>query len=89
MLMCRRCCLTRRDAALHHRQRRDVLFSSSTSLLLAGNVMDPSSIMLIAAPILFPVAMKLGIDRVTSPLFFALARTQQASVPPPPRSVCV
>lgn len=58
-------------------------------LLLAGNVMDPSSIMLIAAPILFPVAMKLGIDRVTSPPFFALARTQQASIPPPPRSVHV
>ena len=38
-------------------------------LLLAGNVMDPSSIMLIAAPILLPVAMKLGIDRVTSPPF--------------------
>jgi C4-dicarboxylate transporter, DctM subunit len=31
-------------------------------LLLAGNVMEPSSITLIMAPILFPVAMKLGID---------------------------
>src|SRR5260221_1497781 len=31
-------------------------------LLLAGNVMEPSSIVLIMAPILFPVAMKLGID---------------------------
>ena len=30
-------------------------------LLLAGNVMEPSSIVLIMAPILFPVAMKLGI----------------------------
>ncbi|MET3432061.1 MULTISPECIES: TRAP transporter large permease [Herbaspirillum] len=33
-------------------------------LLLAGNVMEPSSIVLILAPILFPVAMKLGIDPV-------------------------
>jgi len=33
-------------------------------LLLAGNVMEPSSIILIMAPILFPVADKLGIDPV-------------------------
>jgi C4-dicarboxylate transporter DctM subunit len=33
-------------------------------LLLAGNVMEPSSIVLILAPILFPVAVKLGIDPV-------------------------
>ena len=33
-------------------------------LLLAGNVMEPSSIVLIMAPILFPVAMTLGIDPV-------------------------
>jgi C4-dicarboxylate transporter DctM subunit len=33
-------------------------------LLIAGNVMEPSSIVLITAPILFPVAMKLGIDPV-------------------------
>jgi C4-dicarboxylate transporter, DctM subunit len=33
-------------------------------LLIAGNVMEPSSIILIMAPILFPVAMKLGIDPV-------------------------
>jgi len=33
-------------------------------LLIAGNVMEPSSIVLIMAPILFPVAMKLGIDPV-------------------------
>jgi C4-dicarboxylate transporter DctM subunit len=33
-------------------------------LLLAGNVMEPSSIVLIMAPILFPVATKLGIDPV-------------------------
>ncbi|WP_343728753.1 TRAP transporter large permease subunit [Duganella sp.] len=33
-------------------------------LLLAGNIMEPSSIVLIMAPILFPVAMKLGIDPI-------------------------
>jgi C4-dicarboxylate transporter DctM subunit len=33
-------------------------------LLVAGNVMEPSSIVLIMAPILFPVAMKLGIDPI-------------------------
>ena len=33
-------------------------------LLLAGNVMEPSSITLIMAPILFPVAVKLGIDPI-------------------------
>jgi len=33
-------------------------------LLLAGNVMEPSSIVLIMAPILFPVAVKLGVDPV-------------------------
>ena len=33
-------------------------------LLLAGNVMEPSSIILILAPILFPVAVKLGINPV-------------------------
>ncbi|MFX9008139.1 TRAP transporter large permease subunit, partial [Acinetobacter baumannii] len=33
-------------------------------LLLAGNVMEPSSIVLILAPILFPVAVKLGINPV-------------------------
>jgi C4-dicarboxylate transporter DctM subunit len=33
-------------------------------LLIAGNVMEPSSIVLIMAPILFPVALKLGIDPI-------------------------
>ncbi|HJV60327.1 MAG TPA: TRAP transporter large permease subunit [Albitalea sp.] len=33
-------------------------------LLVAGNFMEPSSIVLIMAPILFPVALKLGIDPV-------------------------
>ncbi|WP_022979380.1 TRAP transporter large permease [Ideonella sp. B508-1] len=33
-------------------------------LLVAGNFMEPSSIVLIMAPILFPVAMKLGINPV-------------------------
>jgi C4-dicarboxylate transporter DctM subunit len=33
-------------------------------LLLAGNFMEPSSVILILAPILFPIAMELGIDPV-------------------------
>jgi C4-dicarboxylate transporter DctM subunit len=33
-------------------------------LLLAGNVMDPSSILLIMAPILFPLATSLGVDPI-------------------------
>ena len=33
-------------------------------LLLVGNIMEPSSIILITAPILFPVAMALGIDPI-------------------------
>jgi C4-dicarboxylate transporter DctM subunit len=33
-------------------------------LLIAGNVMEPSSIVLITAPILFPIAARLGIDPV-------------------------
>ena len=36
----------------------------SLLLLLAGNVMEPSSIVLIMAPILFPVAVALGVDPV-------------------------
>ncbi len=40
------------------------LLAVNIMLLVAGNFMEPSSIILIMAPILFPVAMKLGIDPV-------------------------
>ena len=40
------------------------LLVTNVLLLIAGNVMEPSSIILILAPILFPVAMKLGIDPI-------------------------
>ena len=40
------------------------LFMVNILLLLAGNVMEPSSIVLIMAPILTPVAVRLGIDPV-------------------------
>jgi len=40
------------------------LIVANILLLLAGNFMEPSSIVLILAPILFPIAMKLGIDPV-------------------------
>ena len=45
-------------------------------LLLAGNVMEPSSIVLIMAPILFPVAMTLGID----PVHFGIIMTVNMEV---------
>jgi len=40
------------------------LVAVNIMLLLAGNIMEPSSIILITAPILFPVAMALGIDPI-------------------------
>ncbi|WP_445679628.1 TRAP transporter large permease [Radicibacter daui] len=40
------------------------LIAVNIILLAAGNFMEPSSIVLIMAPILFPVAVKLGIDPV-------------------------
>jgi C4-dicarboxylate transporter DctM subunit len=40
-------------------------------LLIAGNFMEPSSILLITVPVLFPVAMKLGID----PIHFGIIMT--------------
>jgi C4-dicarboxylate transporter DctM subunit len=40
------------------------LLAVNVLLLMAGNFMEPSSIVLIFAPILFPVAVKLGIDPV-------------------------
>jgi C4-dicarboxylate transporter DctM subunit len=45
-------------------------------LLVAGNVMEPSSIILIMAPILFPVAIKLGID----PIHFGILITVNMEV---------
>jgi len=45
-------------------------------LLLAGNVMEPSSIVLIMAPLLFPVAMKLGVD----PVHFGIIMTVNMEV---------
>ena len=40
------------------------LLAVNILLLAAGNFMEPSSITLIFAPILFPMAMKLGIDPI-------------------------
>ena len=40
------------------------LLAVNLLLLLMGNFMEPSSIILITAPILFPIAMKLGIDPI-------------------------
>jgi len=41
-------------------------------LLIAGNFMEPSAIILIVAPIVFPTAMKLGIDPVHLGIIFVV-----------------
>ncbi len=40
------------------------LLAVNVMLLLAGNIMEPTSIILITSPVLFPVAMALGIDPI-------------------------
>ncbi|MCM8594124.1 TRAP transporter large permease [Accumulibacter sp.] len=52
------------------------LLAVNIILLLAGNFMEPSSIVLIFAPILFPVAIKLGID----PVHFGILMTVNMEV---------
>ncbi|RUQ36947.1 MAG: TRAP transporter large permease subunit [Candidatus Competibacteraceae bacterium] len=52
------------------------LLGVNVLLLLAGNVMEPSSITLIMAPILFPIAVKLGID----PVHFGIMMTVNMEV---------
>ncbi|WP_448872064.1 TRAP transporter large permease [Desulfobulbus propionicus] len=52
------------------------LFSVNILLLAAGNFMEPSSIVLIFAPILFPVAIKLGVD----PVHFGIMMTVNMEV---------
>ena len=52
------------------------LLAVNLLLLMAGNVMEPSSIVLIMAPILFPVAQKLGID----PVHFGIMMTVNMEV---------
>ncbi len=52
------------------------LFAVNILLLMAGNFMEPSSIMLIFAPILFPVAINLGVD----PVHFGIMMTVNMEV---------
>jgi len=52
------------------------LLAVNVILLVAGNFMEPSSIVLIFAPILFPVAVKLGID----PVHFGILMTVNMEV---------
>jgi C4-dicarboxylate transporter DctM subunit len=52
------------------------LLAVNVLLLAAGNFMEPSSIVLIFAPILFPVAVKLGID----PVHFGIMMTVNMEV---------
>ena len=60
----------------HNFGRITFLAVTNILLLLAGNVMEPSSIILILAPILFPVAMQLGID----PIHFGILITVNMEV---------
>ena len=68
----RACADHRADPAGHRpadRPRRNLqpwqfLLIVNIILLVAGNFMEPSAIVLITAPILFPTAMKLGIDPI-------------------------
>lgn len=60
----------------HHLGMVAFLAVTNVLLLLAGNVMEPSSIILILAPILFPVAMQLGID----PIHFGILMTVNMEV---------
>ena len=52
------------------------LLAVNVLLLAAGNFMEPSSIVLIFAPILFPVAVKLGVD----PIHFGIMMTVNMEV---------
>jgi C4-dicarboxylate transporter, DctM subunit len=52
------------------------LLAVNILLLVAGNFMEPSSIVLIFAPILFPVAIQLGID----PVHFGIMMTVNMEV---------
>ena len=52
------------------------LLAVNVLLLMAGNFMEPSSIVLIFAPILFPVAIKLGIN----PVHFGILMTVNMEV---------
>jgi C4-dicarboxylate transporter DctM subunit len=52
------------------------LLAVNVLLLMAGNFMEPSSIVLIFAPILFPVAIKLGVD----PVHFGIMMTVNMEV---------
>jgi hypothetical protein len=68
-----------------------VEFLLVVNLLLAGNVMEPSSIVLITARILFPIAVSLGINpvhldilmTVTMEVASAIRRTASISTSPP------
>ena len=48
------------------------LFLVNIILLVAGNFMDPSAIVLIMAPILYPVAVKLGVNPIHMGILMAV-----------------
>lgn len=51
-------------------------------LLAAGNFMDPSSVILIMAPIIFPIGMELGIDPVHLGIIMVINMTIGLGTPP-------
>ena len=48
------------------------LFLVNIILLVAGNFMDPSAIVLIMAPILYPMAVKLGVNPIHMGILMAV-----------------
>lgn len=51
-------------------------------LLIAGNFMDPSSVILILAPIIYPIAMEIGIDPVHLGIVMVVNMAIGLSTPP-------
>ena len=58
------------------------LIMANILMLIAGNFMEPSSIVLILAPILFPIAVQLGIDPVHFGIIIVLNQVIGALTPP-------
>ncbi len=58
------------------------LLAVNVLLLLAGNFMDPSSVILILAPIIFPIAMELGIDPIHLGVIMAVNMAIGLGTPP-------
>jgi C4-dicarboxylate transporter, DctM subunit len=58
------------------------LIAMNILLLLAGNFMEPTSVVLVVTPLVFPIAMELGIDPVHLGIIMVL-NMQMGLVSPP------